>query len=527
LKGNSQRAIWVLLCLLLIGCQDSVRNFPTASLPPPSVATPTSTLAQALFTITPKKSTVTSKATGHLTSQARPESIRPTPTSNSQPLTLLREADGFRIAAAYGGIGSKWIDSSHMIINWAPDINKRPNTTFLADLATLQLHELPISGTTSVIPSKDGKQAILTPDFGQPLGAALLDVSSGQVQTVFSLDATVPQWTDVADRSWTNQNRPANVDATWIDDDAFILKIGSGAKLEYQSPGKLLLVHLKSQEVQVLTQEGELAAVLPDGSLLLRTGWVDGPLEVLAPPYDAPPTAVTPGGPWTEVWSVSPNGQWVAWFEMEPLTHLGYRYLPQLPGGGIPPVKSLVFWEVSSGEVKRFPVDSAEWPYIGLFWRRDNSGVAFSANNWEHVSLRQITPNGQLTVLATYEKQGVIWTYAETDDGSLYYFAAGRPWVTSNFESFNDQLTAGLVRRFPDGQLKVISPRGLRISYLEASNQILVTDTSSTITVVDLGTDTVRERQYGTPPVSVQHSPDGQWVAYGSYIGPVHIVPIK
>lgn len=134
--------------------------------------------------------------------------------------------------------------------------------------------------------------------------------------------------------------------------------------------GKVLLANVAQRQVHLLAEPGQLAAVLPDGSLLLRRGWVNGELQHLAPAYDKA-VAVAPGGPWTWGWAVSPEGRRVAWLEMTPPPGDWSERLPAgCCSGDSPPVVSAVaVWDRTTG---RTAVLAAGLP--GGEWRVDSAG---------------------------------------------------------------------------------------------------------------------------------------------------------
>src|SRR5206468_2548692 len=142
-----------------------------------------------------------------------------------------------------------------------------------------------------VVPRADGKLAVLAGYIlkpGDPFQVRLLDVSSGQAQTVMSSDPAAPQWTGAAQHS-AALSKLSYVHATWIGENTFALTLPPEDERAYLYHwGKVLVADAATKRVSVLAEEGQLVAALPDGTLLLRRGWIDGELQAVAPPYDAP-----------------------------------------------------------------------------------------------------------------------------------------------------------------------------------------------------------------------------------------------
>jgi hypothetical protein len=394
-----------------------------------------------------------------------------------------------------------WLDDARVLVHWSRSVAAKEQTTYLVDLDAGALHQLsthcgpPYNG----ILSPGGQFAVLLWDRH----AGLVDLRSGTSFLVFSRDSALPHWTTEADQGWRFGDVPISLDAVWLGADTFVLTI---TPQTYLAPkwGQLLLVDVAAQQVRVLAEQGQVAAVLPDGALLVRRGWVDGPIHLFAPAYHEPPIDVAPGGPWTWGWAASPDGQRVAWLEWAPPPGDWSQRLPHecCSAEPHPTVRALALWERASGQVLQFPVSGLRWLQDSqLRWRNDGSAVLFTSPppaNPNHTALFQLTPDGRATELVSHSWQGNLVVQFEGDDGSISYTISGR----------RSQNNSQCVRRYPDGRTDVLcegSP--LRCSVDEQGR--LITRQGTTVVIQDLNTGTRRELAV---PQDATLSPDARWI---------------
>jgi hypothetical protein len=538
--------------LLLAGCQLGASQPPTRL---PVAATVQDDNVSHLLLATPSvantprpRNTPTAITTAvPVPTQTAPTAIPPqpstTPTFPEPVVALTRDGTGYRIDGKAPGFDGTlylagWMDPSHLVLTWRFHDQKglHPTASYLADLSNVQMHRLIMPGIGRVIPREDGKKAILLPEYDAPRNISLLDVATAHMETVLSTDSSLVQWTTNRQRQEVLDDvRDVLGDATWITKDAFVLKFPlksvQDPGLAYTAPGRLVLVQSQAHKVRVLAKEGELAAVLPSGRLLLRPGWLGGPLQVLVPPYDSPPIQIARAGPWTERWAVSANGQYIAWFEMDDPAPTRGRFLPEWfrSAGPIPPVRTLAIWDRTKGRVRHFPVSGVHWPQIRLRWRNDNSALLFSGappDNPEHTALFEITRDGIITLLARYSGDGVVTFLAEGKDRSLYYTIA----QSINWNPYWDpRLPTQLTRRYPDGKLEVLPElENENNSYYLEQPGILITEKvvhpQTELTIRELGSNDVRIMQTALNPTL---SKDGQWLVHSVWGGPVFIIPTK
>jgi hypothetical protein len=282
--------------------------------------------------------------------------------------------------------------------------------------------------------------------------------------------------------------------------------------------GKVLLVDIAKQKVSTLMESGQVAAVLADGMLLIRPGWIDGPLKAITPPYADPPQTVAPGGPWTEGWEVSPDGKRVAWLEMAPPSGDWSKRLPNDCCSGEPkPIPyALVAWDGTMPSDYLYMNEHQVYPMAWrqdthLTWRKDGTAVLYAGHaldNPEQTALHQLSlMDRKTTTLGRHYWYGGIQVNAESADGSIYYQVSGH----------TGQNVSTLVRRHPDGQLEILreglplwnqeTRSGWRV---DATGRLIVTENGTT-TVEDLSTgDTFK----ASTPFDAAISPDSKWVAY-------------
>src|SRR5439155_16884104 len=217
---------------------------------------------------------------------------------------------------------------------------------------------------------------------------------------------------------------------TWIGENTFALTLPPEDERAYLYHwGKVLLADAATKQVSVLAEEGQLVAALPDGTLLLRRGWIDGELQALAPPYDAPPRTISPRGTWATGWAVSPDGQKVAWLELEiPPGDWSRRLPPNCCTPDPAPIpKAVAVWDKARSNggkapaqaVQRFPISGFKWSQPGyawmqedqLRWRKDSSALLYAApaqDNPQHTAVLQLSLSGTSTLLAEHDWDGHI-----------------------------------------------------------------------------------------------------------------------
>jgi hypothetical protein len=443
--------------------------------------------------------------------------------------------NGFRVEGTTSGISGVfnevgWADDSHLLLTWTfyiqsgPDYGVYPRATYLIDTAAARISMLPVSGIGRVVPQHDGKKVVLLPAFGAPLSVAVLDLASSQVETIISADPVVPQWLSGTERQEVLNWFLGTSTVIWLDTDTFVLNFNSGDKFSFIHPGKIVLVQLQSHKIRMLTDQGQAVAALPDGSLLLRSGWVDGPVVVLTPPYDGQSTEVTTSGPWTDGWAVSPDGRRVAWFDLEGVLVPGDPdYLPDfLPSSyPKPEAKNLIIWDRMTNQTQRYWVKGVRWPYDNLHWRKDSKAVLFAGtaqDTPEHIALIQMDLTGQSAILADYTWPGTIQVHAEGKDGSLYYTVGPEPF------GHPPRGRTEFAHRYPDGVIIVLPTQGWKSQYLEEADLLVTYEGSTRLNILDLTNGTIRSIDVKG---SAEVSPNGRWVAHNAWSEPVSIVSIK
>ena len=224
---------------------------------------------------------------------------------------------GFRLDTTTGQlVFINWLDSTHPLIYFSPSTATQSEATYLVDMNATKLHRIKTnSGQPQAVVQSNGQHPVLLWGGEQ---AAVVDLQTGDTQTVFARDPTVPQWATASDHQWDFGDLPGNLSATWVGANTFVLTIAPQAsERNLRDWGKVMLVDIAAQRLHVLAEQGHLAAVFPDGNLLIRQGWINGELQLFQPDISQAPTQVTPGGAWADRWVVSPDGQKVAWREMD------------------------------------------------------------------------------------------------------------------------------------------------------------------------------------------------------------------
>jgi len=192
-------------------------------------------------------------------------------------------------------------------------------------------------------------------------------------------------------------------------------------------------------------------------------------------------------------------------------------------------VKSLVFWNRLSGEVRRFPATGAWWPFIDVLWDRESNAVFYSEHKSgqnEETDLARMTLDGQKTSLVSYACDGFVSAHAVGPDGSLYFTAGvSMAGIHKSCDASSD-----LMRRFPDGTLESVLSSPSAIYDDQQSDQLVIyraangTPMKHIVTLLDMRTG-------NTTDTNIQESnnisPHGRWVLQSSGDGTLLITPIK
>ena len=426
-------------------------------------------------------------------------------------LYLAREGDGFRLGTAEGRLSSGtlfdgWLDPSHLLVRWHHPTDQSQIATYLADLnsgKTLLLDTK--SDIALALPSPDSKRAVLLhwSEYSKADNsprALMLDMDSGEVQTIFDLDPTAPQWSaEVTAHNWNFGDVYVYLKGEWAGQDYFVLTLRPRLEVDYAPYGdwgKVLLVDVAGKHVRVLAEEGQVAAILPNRGVLLRLGWVDGDLQFLPLPPTGAPVKIATRGHWTQGWAVSPDGLKVAWLEAVAPPGDWSRRKPICCLSPQPTVQSLVVWDSSLGrEVLRSPVDHTSWFLPGMSqlegsnmrWRKDGSAVLYVGhpNNGTHTALFETDMGGRSSVLAAYDWDGYLRLHVLGNDESLYY-------EVGDVQHYRHPQQ--MVRRYPKGRLEPLHEGGAEMGeFVSISNYVdmrgrWVTRQDGDFTLQDLAT---------------------------------------
>ncbi len=495
-----------------------------------------------------------------------PTSYIPTPISTrapgGAPVALARDGAGYRLDVFEGHAGfpsgpSPWVGSSRLLVEWSPlgvAGGVPQSTPYLIDVGSGKLEQLPgYSYGTQVFPQPAGKRLALVRSVEGDVTVSLVDLDTGtvEVHSIYSSDPSVPQWAGGDAHQWDIDGLRIHAIAEWLNDTAFVLRVQPIGDEQIRDWGtKLLLVDVLRERVVVLSGRGELAAVFPDGAVLWREGWWDGELLYLSPPYEGQPERVSAGGPWTLGWSVSPDGQKVAWLEMTPPSGDWSRRVPASCCNGEPPPvpQAIAVWDRrpvpsgmptgSTGNVQRFPVAIFAWPRTGhgiswagdteLKWRRDSATILYGTHpDDKSTALVEQRLDGQQAVLAEHNEYFGLRVLAEGSDGSVYY--AGH--------NIGCEYCEQLLRSYPRGRWEVVLDKnhfvkwavsagrlqtlfdgGLRVQDLNSGDLDMVRFPRAHLTSAEMGWTGVEDL--------VPLSPDGRWAAYaGSNSDAVMVAP--
>lgn len=457
----------------------------------------------------------------------------PTATLDTTPLELVPHADGFRLQGlpVRDRVSPMWLDGSRFIVPLS-----QPTIPYLVadlDAGKLTRHEVPEpAGHHKIIPNLDGSYALLLWDTIQTnetptpaVIATLLQTQSGYQQTLIDTNSRGPQVAGPDELSWQFGGSYNTLTAVWIDNNTYLLTRtpsgdGESTIRGWEGWGKIFIGDVAKGTLRVLTERGDVIGVLPDGSLLLRRGWIDGAVHLLPPPYTEEGTEVLPSGTWRTAWALSPDGSRLAWFDVQPspgdwsrdLPTSGYSDDPQ------PTVTQIAFWERAGGKVQRFPVQDVQWSFASISdmfvaWRKDSSALLYVSHPPEVVftDLTEITLDGKTTHLARNDGNFIYGIRAEAADGSLYV------------ETTSDrQHSERLIRTLPGGGSEVVCAYIDMLCALDRSRLITIhgkeleiknLTTGSTKRVSFHGKEEVIDAVSNTVSHNVMLSPDGGWLA--------------
>lgn len=415
---------------------------------------------------------------------------KPTTPVVEQPTTgpvLHKEGAGYRIAAPSGGLGAnEWLSPTALLTTWYPAVDREPEL-FLLDVAAGRLTKVLTGNVLRTVSTPLGERALLM----TARQVYLLDVAAAKVQPI-------------------ETDAPGEMsDATWLDGERYVLKVGGGSRAMY-GYGKLVLGHAGGVR-KTLAEEGHVAAVLPDGAVLVQENWIDGPLVLHTPPFDKPPVTVAPGGAWTMGFRVGLDGNTVAWQDMEaPPGDWTERIPSGCCGEPGPKSKAVAFYNRLTGQVARRPVANAV-PKQQLTWSKD--GVLLEVREQEFsTALFHMDPDGRLTRLAAHGYMGPITPVAGDVDDSLYYTVAGK----------GGQNWTELIHLYPDGRSDLLIEGIPSDWWVEDARLIVYKDGFTTVT--DLPTGKRRKA-----PGKGLPSPYMDWLAAGGMPdsqGTIMVIPL-
>ncbi|MFL5733436.1 MAG: hypothetical protein ACJ78Q_09550 [Chloroflexia bacterium] len=406
------------------------------------------------------------------------------------------EGDGLRLQAP-GGFGpAEWVGPSTALVQLASRVPQAgagagtvPTTSvYLLDAGyTKQLKPVKVNNPDSpvqVFPDLSGYRALLVgsdPGIDRASEVSLLDVNTGEVQVIYSADASVPQWVGEGQRgTFDGFSGVVNVQDlgrnTFVMTLQYISEPGSDIITPYNW-GKVVLVDAATRSVRVLAERGTVAAGSLHGKVLVQSKWIDGELQLFEPPYTGQPKSIAPAGPWRGSWGATdavPVGviesqtfSKVAWVEMTAppgdwSTHLPH---PCCSGDPQPKPEAIAIWDEGTGQIQRFPetryksaVPGGAWQGDEkLLWSRDGGSLYYTAGADDAdlgTSLFRLDLSGKSTLLAKQEPDGSIRMVAE-GDSSLYYQVLG-----SGGQNMAQLMWVALDNR-PEGKVSVERPNEL------------------------------------------------------------------
>lgn len=435
---------------------------------------------------------------------------------------LVRDGDRLRLEAQGDGLaGSWWVGPNYVLVGWRSGTGSTKGLYFLIDVRAGTMRQVLVGKALEwVSPSPYGKRAILMwgrgNRGGEELGAALLDMESGELETIYSLGPSARQWTLPEDRRWEFGQVNAAVSAAWVTTDTVVLSLRPEVGGALSGYGRHLLVDVGVRRVRTLVERGQLAVFFKDGSLLMRRGGFSGPLLYYAPPYDAPITAMV-GGVWSEAWTPSPDGVHAAWLETPPPPGDWSERLPYDYGKTPwPKPNAVVVWNRFTGQLDRYHiVDTHSERVATLRWRKSSRSLLYTGASSEtpgEFGLTQLELNGRTSLLVRPPWKVNVHVYAEGNDDSLYYGISegiGHPTQYS--------------RRYADGQVEDLFTSSDTPYYFV--DEVVVRIQGDITTIQDLATGVILRR--AALPKVASLSPDFNWAYHWPSVSVLEILPIK
>lgn len=477
----------------------------------------------------------------------------PTPTATPARTWLQRRDDGFRLQSESGQLrpNISWVKSWGLLANWQGSHNV---FSYLADLSSGNLH-IVASGHGNhrlrFYPQDDGNLAVvvrLNDGFLAFEEMELLDLSTGSIQRIYSAIEDLPQWAGPEDHK-AKVNGKTFLRGRWTGRDTFVATLQSFGSYDYvqgnaddfittrEGWGTVFLVDVKSKDVRILMERGQVSAILPDGTLIMRPGWLHDETQVLRPPYSNAPERIAPAGPWTWGWNVSPDGRKVAWLEMTPPPGDWSALAPWDCCDGYdraspPPTPNfIVVWDSVKNELTRYPVTNYAWSgphhntwndfseqswsyHEQLDWGRDSASVFYATfvDN-KYTALHRLNLDGELVTLAVYEGKLSMKVIAESSDGSIAY----------KVYKMGCLRCLQVERRYTNGTFQVIRQNSELVDWIIDGQGRLITITGYEVTVYDLHSGRLRYAVFQDRANAVhlpdrelnlwmvRLSPDGRW----------------
>jgi len=421
---------------------------------------------------------------------------------------------------------------SHALVIWRPAAAQ-------AGLASESIYLLNLEAQTARRIQEDPTQLIFPPQYDGPRRInprmaedqiVVVDEQTGTEHVVYDRDPSVEQWLSDELRPTQTRDLYELFGLQWADSTHLVVTINDlSTDPQIQrglSFGTVVRIDTTSGDVELLTKSGSVFDVLPDGTLLVRHGWIDG--EIWQHPIDGGPALLSAAGPWVHgATGVSPDGRWVVWREFTAPSEGDWsERLPHECCSGEPHPRplDLVFWDRVTGAVTHQAVPfiwNVEVRNMPLTWSNDsqtlffNEDVALSSGDSR---IMQLKPGSDPTPLLTHPgfHGGVDF---EGPDGSLYY-SINHGGGQFGFETY---------RLEPAGHSELLfdNTHSRQIAY-----GVTFTDVEGTLTVIDhiakttqqyqVPADQVQARSYGWPYPNVPYGP--QWQP--AYVGPaLRIVP--
>lgn len=395
---------------------------------------------------------------------------------------------GFRIEAQSGRPGrSTWVGPDQALVHWWNETGPEgPTPLSLVDLKAETVRTILTATRVEAVPQPEGRYVAVLSEQAAGMGSVhLLDLTTGELEAVYGDDSLS-----------IDQLR-----AVWVGADAFVVSVrpAQGYEPMWRPWGKLLLVNVSTRKMTVLAEQGELGAVLKDGSLLVRHGWMDGELRLHQPPFTGDSIVVSKGGPWSWTFSVSPDGKEVAWLELEALQGEFTRRIPYgcCSGDPRPRATAITIWSGPGAELKRHPLTEATWRSL-LTWRRDGSAILFGGAKERQSTLYELNRQGQVTPLSRHDWFSYqLRVLGESENGSLFYALDGHM----------GQNVVTVVKLHPDGRLETLREEVPSTWHIDTKGR-LVTETEGVYTVEDVASG----RTERLPAAPEMVAPGGRWV---------------